>query len=92
VSFARSPARRGLDVLLAAHPHLELVNADWQGWAPPGSDAELAGPWLLVWLGQQSADGADTFALYRFAIFKRTGAVHGIEADGAVTDDPILEP
>lgn len=93
--FEPSLARRGLDLLLAAHPHLELVTADWQGWSPAGPVGAVAsGPWLLVWLGQRSGDGADAFALYRFAIFKATGAVHGFDPDnpGAVTDDPILEP
>jgi len=91
-AFEPSPARRGLDALLRTHPHLELVDADWQGWnMPPG---DVAGPWLLVMLGQPSADGSDNFAIYPFAIFKRTGAVHGYDPDlpGAVTDDPILVP
>jgi hypothetical protein len=83
--FEKSPARRGLDWLLELNPHLELVEADWQR-------GDLAGPWLLVGLGQQSADGADVFAFHRYAIFKRTGAVHGIGVDGAVTDDPLFVP
>ena len=81
MTFERSPARRGLDGLLANVPHLELVAAEWQ----------RGGPWLLVTLGQQSADGADVFALHEYAIWKRTGAVHGVHA-GAVTDDPLFEP
>ena len=82
--FNPSPARRGLDLLLERHPHLELVTAEWQR-----EDAE--GPWLLVTLGQRS-DVGEAFALWPFAIWKSTGAVHGIGADGAVTDDPLYAP
>jgi hypothetical protein len=79
--FSPSLARRGLDRLLETHPHLELVRAEWQE----------SGPWLLVELGQASTNGGPPWAVHPYAIFKRTGAVHGM-IGGAVTDDPILEP
>jgi hypothetical protein len=85
MSFVPSLTRQGLDELLRMMPHLELVEADWQR-------GDVAGPWLLVTLGQQSDDGSDAFALFPFAIWKRTGAVYRVGADGAVEDDPILEP
>jgi hypothetical protein len=89
VSFDKSPARRGLDKLLELHPHLELVEADWQR----EDHHNVAGPWLLVTLGQRSADGSEAFALYPFAIWKLTGAVHGMEGPkGPVTDDPLWTP
>lgn len=86
-----SPARRGLVWLLERYPHLELVEADWQGWNMPRGDAR--GPWLLVTLGQESSSAGDpdVFALWPFAIFKRTGAVHRIDG-GAVSDDPFFVP
>jgi hypothetical protein len=84
VSFEPSPARRGLDWLLASLAPLDLISAEWQ----------LDGPWLLVVLGQQSDDGSDVFARHPFAIFKATGAVHGYDPEhpGAVTDDPLFVP
>lgn len=81
-AFRVSKARRGLDLLLRSMPMYELVEAEWQE----------GGPWLLVTLGQLSDDGNDAFARHPFAIWKHTGAVHGIEANGAVTDDPVMEP
>jgi len=81
VTFDPSPCRRGLDLLLASCPHLDLIELSWQA----------DGPWLLVTLGQQSADGSDAFARHEYAIWRRTGAVHGVVA-GAVTDDPVLTP
>lgn len=80
-TFASSLTRRGLDELLAHFPQLELVHAHWQ----------VDGPWLIVHLGQQSVDGSDRFAIHPYAIWKRTGAVHGVEG-GAVTDDPLWPP
>jgi hypothetical protein len=89
VTFEPSPARRGLDWLLETHPHLELVEANWQR---PATPMDIGGPWLLVTLGQRSADGSDAFALYPFAIWKSTGAVHFTEPGGAVSDDPVFVP
>jgi hypothetical protein len=82
VSFDPSPARRGLDLLLATYPHLDLIELEWQA----------DGPWLLVTLGQESDDEPKVFARHPYAILRSTGAVHGIQHDGAVTDDPILAP
>lgn len=83
--FVKSPARVGLDWLLATHAHLELLMAEWQH----------DGPWLLVTLGQRGETPLDlpdhyVFARQRFAIFKRTGAVHGMDR-GAVIDPPLFE-
>lgn len=79
--FDVSPARHGLDWLLEQHPHLELLEAKWIG-----------GPWLTVTLGQRSDTDDDVFARWSFAIWKRTGAVHGVQALGDVTDDPLYVP
>lgn len=77
-----SKARQGFDVLLALHRGFDVLSVDWQA----------DGPWLLVTLGQPSANGdVPAFARHPYAIFKRTGAVHGMR-DGAVTDDPLLTP
>ena len=82
--FAPSLARRGFDFLLAMHPHLDVVEVDWQR-------GERSGPWLLVTLGQQSDTGDDVFALHPYAIWKATGAIYGVR-DGAVGDDPLWQP
>ena len=76
-----SKARQGFDALLALHRGFEVVDAEWQ----------RHGPWLLVTLGQPSLTNGDTFARHPYAIFKRTGAVHGMH-DGAVSDEPLLTP
>ena len=90
MTFEASPARKGLDWLLAYMPHLELVDADWQ--RPEGvTGGGAGGPWLLVTLGQLSDEGGDVFALHPYAIWKRTGAVHGMR-DGAVVDPPLFVP
>jgi hypothetical protein len=80
VTFEPSLARRGLDLLLAANPHLELYQAEWQ----------RDGRWLLVTLAQRSETGP-ALALHPYAIRKLTGAVHGMR-DGAADDDPVLTP
>lgn len=61
-------------------------------WQASDTDA-LGGPWVLVTLGQpsDSFDELPAWALYNYAIWKRTGAVHVLELDGAVSDDPIIE-
>jgi hypothetical protein len=69
-------------VLLRFAPHLDLVSAEWQ----------QDGPWLLVTLGQASDDGAERFARHHYAIWKATGAVHGVNPGGDVTDDPVMRP
>jgi hypothetical protein len=73
--------RQALDLLLRSHPSFDLLDVDWQ--EPPG-------PWILVTLGQRSTGGGETWARHHFAIFKRTGAVHGLQHDGSVTDDPLF--
>lgn len=80
--------RRGLDALLNAMPFFDLLAVDWQldeplGWNGPG-------PWLMVTLGQRSDDGAHAWATHTYAIWKRTGAVHLVTADGEVIDPPYL--
>jgi len=83
VSFEPSAARRGLDRLLAVSPHLDVLSIEWQ----------TDGPWLLVELGQPTvAPDGEVWARHRYAIWKTTGAVHGYEADGSVTDDPVMTP
>lgn len=94
-----SPARRGLDRLLAAHPDRDVERVDAQLPHPievydvdpdtgeragrPYRRWDLpAGPWLLV----KFADGEE------FAIWKTTGHVYRVGPDGAVDEDPILEP
>lgn len=79
--------RRALELLLAAYPAFDLLAVDWQ--LP--DDVGDGGPWLLVELGQRSHDGLETWARHSFAIWKATGAIHGVGHDGAVTDDPLLE-
>jgi hypothetical protein len=89
-----SNARRGLNLLLRTFPARELERIDAQRglpivvrdtetgeeserW-PPGPD----GPWMLV----------DFLGGDRFAIWKATGEVYRVSADGTVEDDPILRP
>lgn len=92
-SFVPTPARRGLDKLLELHPHLELVKASA---TVPVGENDAWTPWLLVTLGQPSErrepGTPEAWAIWQFAIWKTTGAVHTIGHDGAVSDDPILEP
>jgi hypothetical protein len=80
-----SAARQGLNLLLASTaPVLDVVSVEWQP----------EGPWILVSLGQRSEtfEEHEAWALHPYAIWKQTGAVHGIGPDGAVTDDPVLVP
>lgn len=76
----RSLARIGLDRLIGMYSTFDLISAEWQE----------EGPWLLVALGQPSAGKNDAHAVHHFAIWKHTGAVHGVQHDGAVTDEPLL--
>lgn len=85
--FDASPVRRGLDVLLATHPHLDLLGAFM-----PGDDEDTRTHWLLVELGQPSEGETQSWARWRFAIFLETGAVHRFEPDSSVADDPFIVP
>jgi hypothetical protein len=88
--------RRALDELLARYPSFDLVNVDWQ-LAIEGEGEEIRpyiGPWFLVTLGQPSEryEGGvppPPWVRHHFAIWKTTGAVHGVQHDGSVTDDPL---
>jgi hypothetical protein len=82
MSFTVSPARLGLDGLLERYPFFELVKAEWQ----------IDGLWLLVTLGQRGSGPHDAFAVWHFAIFISTGAVHNIKPDGMVEEVPLFEP
>lgn len=96
MTFEPSPARKGLDALLALHPGFDVLAVEWQGRPstpepfPPFAPS-TPGPWLCVDLGQASEGEVEAFAVWRFAILKTTGAVYGIGHDGAVADDPLLE-
>jgi hypothetical protein len=84
VSFEPSPARQGLNLLLRAYPHFDVVDVVWQG---------EGAPWVLVSLGQPGEGDVQAWAVWSFAIFKRTGAVHTMRAPaGPVSDDPIFAP
>jgi hypothetical protein len=88
MSFDPTPARRGLDLLLSRCPHLDLVKADADYDPSPLTPTNA---WLLVTLGQRSEGMAEVYALHDYAIWKNTGAVHGVGRDGAVSDNPIME-
>lgn len=79
--------RRAIDELLAVFPWFDVLDVDWQ---LPDETRSDSGPWVLVTIGQRSDDGAEAWAQHRYAIWKRTGAVHGIDATGAVIDPPLL--
>jgi hypothetical protein len=96
--FEPSRARLGLDLLLALHPHLDVVKVEW-GDADQEAiwgDEAVWTPWVLVTLGQLGEQASpierERWALWPFAIWKLTGAVHSIGHDGAVSDDPLVEP
>jgi hypothetical protein len=82
-----SAARQGLDLLLQTYPDFDLLEVEL-GWMEP----DLARPWLIVVLGQPSADGSPAWVRHSFAIWKSTGAVHGLQHDGSVTDDALFGP
>lgn len=89
-----SLVRRGLEELLRRHPHLDLLEVDWQVEPPDGrSVARWRGPWVLVDLGQPSdaIEVEPAWAVWRFAIWRSTGAVYVVGHDGAVGDDPLFE-
>lgn len=92
MSFEPSMVRRSLDRLLAVYPSFDLVSLDW-GHGYGEVSVYPVTPWVLVKLGQpsESFDEVPAWALWQFAIFKRTGALHTMK-DGAVSDDPIWTP
>jgi len=77
--------RQALDRLLAAHPDWDLIRVSWM----TPEDRMFVSPWLIVVLGQRSEDGSEAWAHHRYAIWKKTGAIHGIQDDNSVTDDPL---
>jgi hypothetical protein len=79
--------REALDALLAMFSWFDVLSVDWQR---PDHTRSEPGPWLLVTLGQRSDDGTEAWAEHRFAIWKRTGAVHGIDVNGAVIDPALI--
>lgn len=91
-----SRVRQALDALLDRYPGFDVVSIDWQldstAWVPAVSAPKPihGGPWVLVEIGQPSDtfDETPAWAIWQFAIFKATGAVHSM-SDGAVSDDPI---
>jgi hypothetical protein len=90
--FQTSPGRQGFDLLLRAYPHLDPISLTMPGDTSHEHDhfVEMR-PWLIVKLGQPSADGAAAWAVYEFAVFRHTGAVHRMR-DGEVLDPAILTP
>lgn len=92
--FGSSLVRRALDELLRRHPHLDVLDVDWQ--IDLGDEREAPrwkGPWVLVDLGQPSdlIEIAPAWAVWKFGIWKRTGACHTIDENGAASDDPYFE-
>jgi hypothetical protein len=92
--FDPSLARRGLDVLLAVAPHLDLIGAYFPG-EQLGLGARMASPlsspWLRVDLGQPSEGETEAYAIQSYAIWKSTGAVHRM-SHGAADEDPFIVP
>lgn len=76
-----SKAREGFDWLTRSMPMLDVLSVEWQE----------DGPWVLVTLGQPSERNPEVFARYPYAIWKHTGAVHGMNM-GAVIDPPLFKP
>jgi hypothetical protein len=79
-------------MLLFTHPHFDVLKVDWQDSTSLGSAS-----WVLVELGQPSETSrldplhGTAWAIWRFAIWKATGAVYRMDG-GAVEDDPFIEP
>ena len=86
MSFEPSLVRQGLDWLLEHFPHLDVVKVEWQT-----EDGHWTGPWVLVEMGQPSLGGIAAWAVWKFAIWRETGAVYQMH-DGAVSDDPDFVP
>lgn len=98
-SFQPSLTRQALDELLRLYPYFDLIKVDWQVRASSFDEnggktpATHTGPWVLVYLGQQSSifDEIPAWAIWRFAIWKVTGALYRMEGP-MVPDDPIWTP
>lgn len=92
-AFAPSPVRRGLDELLARHPGFDLVAIDWQLNREEGRWADHREPRVLVELVQPSDAWTEipAWAVWRFAIWKATGAVYNLDASGAIQKQPLIE-
>jgi len=87
--FTASPARRGLDSLLARYPHFDVLYVE-RGSANP-EETRVAAPWILVTLGQESQGEIEAWARWHFAIWKNTGAVFRMTGpNGPVEDDPYI--
>jgi hypothetical protein len=87
VSFTPSLVRQALDELLRAYPMFDLVSVDWQ--IDPQT-RDWRGPWVRVGLGQPGEGDVPAWAVHSFAIWRTTGAIHGVWADGSVTDDVLF--
>ena len=85
--------RQALDRLLVLYPMFDLVSIDWQMGGNYRTGFRHRGVWVLVALGQPSEgfDELPAWALWHFAIFKATGALHNME-HGEVIDPPIWTP
>jgi hypothetical protein len=91
--FQPSPVRQGLDQLLAFYPHLDVLTVEWQIEWEEGLPGPHFGPWVLVKLGQASEGLTPAWAVWHFAIWRNTGAVHTMRDEkGEVSDDPIFQP
>lgn len=88
--------RHSLERLLMLYPFHDVVEVEWQ--IDPADERQAArwsGPWVLVTLGQPSdhIDVEPAWARWQFAIWRATGAIFRVGADGAVDDDhPVWTP
>ena len=91
-----SLVRQALDELLRLYPGFDVLTIEWQIDPPrgrwDGHPARWEGPWVLVDLGQPSdtIDVTPAWAIWKFAIWRATGAVYVVGANGAVHDDPVF--
>lgn len=101
--FEPSRVRRAVDALLARYPYFDLLYVDWQRKGVEVASLARLGdlpsfrfypddltlPWVRVWLGEPAVRG-DAWAIWPFAIWKTTGDVYRVGADGAVGDEPLI--
>jgi hypothetical protein len=107
VVFQPSLVRRGLDELLAQHPHLDVVSVDWQlryanayyevqegaaRFAAERGPMEHLGPWVLIELGQPSVAFGEHPA-WAIWRFAVWKATGSVYRmrGAAVDDDPLIE-